>query len=467
MHFGAAKQQFTLHTGMIYWYGGSQSFCSISDNNSHDPAAIWAHLLPIIRLTKEYNPLITTIHFYSDGPSTQYRQKKNFFLHNIFTFKLGFEYSTWSFSESGHGKSVADGIGGTVKRILDKQVAYGHDVISGLQAVELLVKSLKSIKCFYIVSSDIDNIRKLIPINLKPLSGTMLTHQIIIASRTQIQYRCLSCFCGEKRGLCSCYDPRTHTFENKKVQTSLHVNILNQITVAPEIHTSPHKKCNTISFNVTATTENFNKETIVQNLDSIDQNVSLDEIDILPFDLINTPIEIFDDIKSDYDSNVLKVLDSSTINNGEHEYKDSNSISNDTTKVKNFREKSDYDGEVLKVIDLRTINSEDEYEDSTTDDAKQHNYFNERKGIQTRMKRKLMEGKENEKHTQNKISRKGTSLRKIIITRNLQCIICKNHGPFQDIRKCMACKNFVCSSCRDSDGTVCYDDYICDICFGE
>lgn len=125
-------------TGMVYWATSSQSFCSVSDTNCHEPAATWAHLMPVIEIVKAENPETKIIHFFSDGPSSQYRQKKNFYLHNLFTSKLKLDCSTWSFAESGHGKDVADGIGGAVKRSLDRQATYGKDVLNSSQAYDLL-----------------------------------------------------------------------------------------------------------------------------------------------------------------------------------------------------------------------------------------------------------------------------------------------------------------------------------------
>lgn len=82
-HFGASKVQITLHTG-IYYVGGPEkkatSFCSISDSLQHNPASIWAHLDQILDDIQKKHRQIDTIHFMSDGPTTQYRQKGNFFL---------------------------------------------------------------------------------------------------------------------------------------------------------------------------------------------------------------------------------------------------------------------------------------------------------------------------------------------------------------------------------------------------
>lgn len=73
-HF--VKNQAILDCGMINWPDKSQYFYSISDSKCHKPSAIWVHLMPVIDLVKTSTPLVKTIYFFSDEPSTQYRQKK-------------------------------------------------------------------------------------------------------------------------------------------------------------------------------------------------------------------------------------------------------------------------------------------------------------------------------------------------------------------------------------------------------
>lgn len=116
-HFGAAKTQITLHTGVLYHNNAKLrnnvdqnksestmncespqpqclSFCSISSSLRHDPPAIWAHLMLILKIVREQLPLVDTVHFQSDGPSTQYRNKKNFYLMTHFSNAFGWKNST-------------------------------------------------------------------------------------------------------------------------------------------------------------------------------------------------------------------------------------------------------------------------------------------------------------------------------------------------------------------------------------
>lgn len=209
-HYGGSQQSVTLHTGVIFFNKYCQSFVTMSDDNCHEPHAIWAHILPIIKLAKEMNPNLRVVHYFSDGPSSQYRQKKNFFLLNFFTEKLKLSYSTWSFSEAGHGKSLADGIGGTVKRQLDRRVFYGEDVLNANDAHRILQRTMTTVKSFIISPDDIKNMKKLVPEGIRAVPGTMKLHQIITTEPNEIKYRQLSCFCGKMRGLCSCHGPKTH-----------------------------------------------------------------------------------------------------------------------------------------------------------------------------------------------------------------------------------------------------------------
>lgn len=59
--------------------------------------------------------MLRVIHFFSDGSTTQYRQKKNFFLLSKMISESVFEYATWNFFEASHGKGPADGVGGSIE----------------------------------------------------------------------------------------------------------------------------------------------------------------------------------------------------------------------------------------------------------------------------------------------------------------------------------------------------------------
>lgn len=137
MHFGGSRQQVTLHTGVMYYkddYDDDEgeikhrSFCS--ENLRHDSSAIVAHLNCILNHAKSLKGNLKSIHFLSDSPTTQYRNKSMFYLILKQLTKFCSESITWNFSECGHGKGAPDGIGGYLKRTASLAVAEGLDVPS-------------------------------------------------------------------------------------------------------------------------------------------------------------------------------------------------------------------------------------------------------------------------------------------------------------------------------------------------
>lgn len=211
-HFGGSRKQVTLHTVVVYVRDNDskqkvESYCTISPSTNHQPAAIWAHLHPILTNIRNKYPDKSTIHFYSDGPFSQYRQKQNFYFCSTKLFDYGFSAMSWSFFEAGHGKGPADGVGGFLKRKADNIVATGRDIVCAEQFYEAL-KDQSKIRLFLITAEEIDGIAKQLPSNVLPLKGTLHVHQVFTKVRGQLSYRNLSCFCN--RSFCTCLQPKIY-----------------------------------------------------------------------------------------------------------------------------------------------------------------------------------------------------------------------------------------------------------------
>lgn len=124
-HFGASPNQITLHTCVLYTKTdvlNHKSFCTISSSNEHGPSAICVHLKPILKHLKSNYEMVDTLRNFSDGPCSQYRQKKFFYLFDRQIFEHSFKFATWSYFKSEHG------IDGALKRIVDRIVANGNDI---------------------------------------------------------------------------------------------------------------------------------------------------------------------------------------------------------------------------------------------------------------------------------------------------------------------------------------------------
>lgn len=50
VHLGGSHKLVTVHTGVFYVF---HAFCTISPSRRHDPAAIWAHLDPILDMIRQ------------------------------------------------------------------------------------------------------------------------------------------------------------------------------------------------------------------------------------------------------------------------------------------------------------------------------------------------------------------------------------------------------------------------------
>lgn len=237
-HFGASKKQISLHTSVVY-YGDMMkphSYGTFSNCLRHDPAAICAHLMPVLKEVQEFVPNLETVHFVSDGPSTQYRNKTMFNLAGSYLASLmGLKKLFWHYSEAGHGKGAPDGIGGCLKRTADSIVAHGRD----LPNLDILVNELKAackgINVLAISDESISEMDNYVPNNISPFKGTLSTHQIVWCSDhpSKVFPRRLSCL----KCLTSCEHYGLGEFKVK------HVTVVSDSTSAvPETLTSNNSR---------------------------------------------------------------------------------------------------------------------------------------------------------------------------------------------------------------------------------
>ncbi len=206
VHF-ASNQQATLHTGVLHV--GGVCFGTISPSKEKGPVAIWTHLSPILNLVKSSFPNVTVVHFFSNGPCTQYRQKGNFYLFCTKLQQYGFQSGTWNFFEASHGKGAPDGVGGLLKRTADRLVSHGKDISNAELFFNTLVDAQTSVKLFYISENDINEGTKSMPDSLPVVPTNMCIYQAVTVTPGQMSYRVVSCLCSTRQTLeCQCYNSR-------------------------------------------------------------------------------------------------------------------------------------------------------------------------------------------------------------------------------------------------------------------
>nr|XP_026495648.1 uncharacterized protein LOC113400334 isoform X2 [Vanessa tameamea] len=107
LHFRGSRKELTLHTTVIYAFDFQSSdikptsVCTVSECPKHDAPAIWAHLLPLINEAIKINPFLDTLHFQSDSPTSQYRNKYMFYIVTQLSqdfpqiIKITWNYRSW------------------------------------------------------------------------------------------------------------------------------------------------------------------------------------------------------------------------------------------------------------------------------------------------------------------------------------------------------------------------------------
>ena len=199
----------TIHTGCAwFWKDGvvqKKSFAHLSPVNAHGCEMVHAilaksitnHLAPLI---EENN--IRKIHYWSDSPSSQYR--------NRFMFKFIAEHerrfgiiANWSFFEAGHGKGPCDGVGAVLKRLADMAQRHGADIQDAWDFFKW-AKNNGSVKIevFFISPEDYEEWKEVVDVlreTTVAVPGTMKIHAIrdVPGHSDYIEHRQISCDCDD------------------------------------------------------------------------------------------------------------------------------------------------------------------------------------------------------------------------------------------------------------------------------
>ena len=126
----------------------------ISNETSHDRNVAFSNNNQLIRMVKDLVPTITTFHFWSDGCAGQFRSQ---FVFRSFCYYPADINLTWSYGEAHHFKGPHDGIGGTVKRKVFREVVSGKIVIENAQQFAKAADQLCNITVMYLDAADIES----------------------------------------------------------------------------------------------------------------------------------------------------------------------------------------------------------------------------------------------------------------------------------------------------------------------
>jgi hypothetical protein len=145
-HFGY-HYSVVLHQGILYEVGKEPvSFCTMSDDNRKTAPSIAAHLNSVLSDITTHREKWKKLFLFSDSPSSQYRNSKTIFLIDHVRVRHKFEEFEWIYTERGHGKSAADGVGAAVKRRGDDHISCGGSICNAEELCRLFSDSKIVIK---------------------------------------------------------------------------------------------------------------------------------------------------------------------------------------------------------------------------------------------------------------------------------------------------------------------------------
>ena len=138
------------------------SFCFISDDLDQDTCFVYELQTKLLEWVKFNLPHIKCIEYFSDGCAAQYKNFKN--MMNLCLHFQDFSLrATWNFFASSHGKSVCDGIWGTVKRLTARaslQRTHSNQILTVSAMLKFCKENIKDIEFFFISKDSMVKVRE-------------------------------------------------------------------------------------------------------------------------------------------------------------------------------------------------------------------------------------------------------------------------------------------------------------------
>lgn len=196
--------QVTIHPVVMYYkQPGSQesthkSFVFISNESRHDATFIYTLIGKLVPLLKQVVPNLQMVHYWTDSPTSQYRNKTIFKILSCHEEYFGV-MASWNYMEAGHGKGPCDPIGGVAKRKADQAVKNGKYVIQdATDFYEWAKQDASAIVYSYLSTEDYENSANFLKVaceNVETVKGTMKVHGVFSLKVNSIWVRDTSCFC--------------------------------------------------------------------------------------------------------------------------------------------------------------------------------------------------------------------------------------------------------------------------------
>ena len=132
-----------------------ESIVIVSDDLEHTKLPIYTFMSRILSILREKYPDFQQINVFSDGPSSQFKQR--FLFSNLHLWEQKFNCEMcWHFFATSHGKGIIDGLGGTVKRSVWRYIRSGKGfATTPLMFYEVAVQRNPSINIIFVAKSQV------------------------------------------------------------------------------------------------------------------------------------------------------------------------------------------------------------------------------------------------------------------------------------------------------------------------
>jgi hypothetical protein len=191
------RRQITLHPMVIHFrdVSGSlvhRSYVGISGYNNHSASTTLAFIQKLIPELLKLLPNLNTIHYITDSPASQYRNKSIVKLIANHERLFSGVKCTWEFLETGHGKGPCDGVGGAVKKTAETAVKKGAIISCADEFYSWAKNSGGNIEYVFVTEADVNKAEREIK-NAQYLKGISSAHSLK-AYEGYIYWRETSCF---------------------------------------------------------------------------------------------------------------------------------------------------------------------------------------------------------------------------------------------------------------------------------
>ncbi|KAJ6655379.1 hypothetical protein lerEdw1_005437 [Lerista edwardsae] len=194
--FHWTNRQATLHPFVFYFKKeeeiGCKSICIISDHLIHDTSTVYEFQKHLIKEVKKALPKVKKMIYFSDGASSQYKNKKNFI--NMCQHENDFGLiAEWNFFATSHGKNSCDGIDGTTKREVTRasmQRPYNDQILTPEDMYKYCTEKITGITYIFVPAEEIRQTEHKLTKRFElclPVNGTRGYHRFTPVSDNEIR----------------------------------------------------------------------------------------------------------------------------------------------------------------------------------------------------------------------------------------------------------------------------------------